>query len=167
MSGTRWTQADLEAAKARGITIDDQAPTRTATALMERAENRPQSAYGEVLAQKPVKTAKRVRQGEKPMNKLEAEFGRIIEPLAIHLRAQSKRYRLANGVWYKPDWTGDVFSEGCPDQETCWEVKGGKGMKGHAKSMLTLKVAASTWPHVDWILAWKENGQWQTQKILP
>ena len=114
------------------------------------------------------KTPKRVRQGEKPMNKLEAEWGRILEPLAVHLRAQSKRYRLANSAWYKPDWTGEVLNKDTDEfDETCWEVKGGKKMKGHAKSMLTLKVAASTWPEIRWILVWKENGQWQQQTILP
>lgn len=78
-----------------------------------------------------------------------------------NLRAQSKRYKLGNGIWYKPDMTGNDTRDG---KETAYEVKGPFAFRGGFEN---LKVAASTWQEVNWILVWKDNGEWKQQKILP
>lgn len=119
-----------------------------------------------------IKQSKRVRQSDKPlMNKLEAEWFSILSaqfPNYPRPRAQAKRYKLANGSWYKADVTASSWpvEMGTP-KETAWECKGGKKMKGNAKGMLTIKVAAALWPEVRFILVWKENGNFKQQEILP
>lgn len=112
---------------------------------------------------------KRIRQDSKPlMNKLESEYFNtlILSGKYWGLKPQAMRFKLANGAWYKTDITALGYSNG-HGQIIAWEIKGGKGMKGHAKSMLTLKVAATIWPEIVWILVWKQDGQWQEQRILP
>jgi hypothetical protein len=114
------------------------------------------------------KVAKRLRQDSKPLlNKLETEFYNNIKDLhpGLPVRAQAKIYRLANGLTLRPDFT----ASGWPDQndiliETAWEVKG-PWVDGDAFGKL--KMAASVWPEVRWILVWKEDGQWREQIILP
>jgi len=106
----------------------------------------------------------RVRQEKKPlMNRLELEaFNYLsVDPIVTHLRAQSLRLKLANGAWYKPDISGLVGGK-----MTCWECKGGSGMKGAAKGILALKVAATTYPEMDFFLVWKDGGQLKMQKII-
>lgn len=114
----------------------------------------------------PAPRKKRVRQDPKPlMNKLEAEWFQVLKTPGFvkgrieNLRAQSKRYRLGNGIWYKPDFTGTVDL-----RETAWEVKGPHAFRGGFEN---LKVAASLYPEMIWVLVWKDGGQWQTQEILP
>ena len=122
--------------------------------------------------QKPKKITKRVRQSAKPlMNKLEAEFYARIKneyPNYPEVRLQAKRYRLGNGIWYKPDFTCSAYpvtvGEIGPARETAWEVKGPHAFRGGFEN---LKVAAATFPEVRWILVWKENGQWKQQEVLP
>lgn len=110
----------------------------------------------------------RIRQDSKPlMNGLEQEwFNRLKANGAVrNLSAQAMRFKLANGAWYQPDmvgWIGDQLT-----RLTAWECKGGKKMKGIAKSTLTLKVAAQQWPNVDWFLVWKDGGTFRQQLILP
>lgn len=119
----------------------------------------------------PSKPAKRLRQDTKPlMNQLELEFlehlcRRI--PTFPPIRVQAKRYRLGNGIWYKPDFTCADW----PDpkrvlRETAWEVKGPKSFRGGFEN---LKVAASVYPEVRWLLVWKDKttGEWKEQPILP
>ncbi len=107
----------------------------------------------------------KIRQGDKPPNKLEASWRRHIEAQhpGVAFRAQAIRFRLANGAWYKPDLMAWLNG-----RVVCWETKGGKGMKGHARGMITVKFAAATWPEVLFILVWKdETGSWKHQEVLP
>jgi hypothetical protein len=106
------------------------------------------------------KANKRIRQSSKPeLNKLEAEwFSRL--PLLSGVRPQSIKFKLARNVFYKPDF----FSIA---QLTAWEVKGLKG-KNIDRGKLALKVAATAWPEIKFILVWKDaEGVWQEQHVLP
>lgn len=121
----------------------------------------------------PSKAKKRIRQDAKPlMNKLESEWCEMLKRHAVetgwegghkgyvfNIRVQAKRYRLGNGIWYKPDFTGTVDL-----RETAWEVKGPHAFRGGFEN---LKVAASAYPEIKWVLAWKEQGRWLTQEVLP
>lgn len=109
---------------------------------------------------------KRIRQSRDKLNKLESAFqvwithelsGVFDNPI---VEAQSIRFRLGNGVWYKPDF---VFIRPS-GRWTIYEVKGPKSWRGGFEN---LKVAASRYPLIQWVLAWKENGMWITQEVLP
>lgn len=118
---------------------------------------------------------KRIRQSSKPLlNKLEAEWLERLkahDPVtgwkgghngyAFNIRSQAKRYRLGNGIWYKPDFTATVDL-----RETAWEVKGPRAFRGGFEN---LKVAASLYPEIKWVLVWKDpaTGAWQRQEVLP
>ena len=104
---------------------------------------------------------KRIRQDSKPlMNALESRgllwanshFGMVF-------RAQSLRFRLGNGIWYKPDATA-IAETG----RLCLEFKGPFAFRGGFEN---LKVAAGLYPEWKWILAWEEKGEWKTQTVLP
>ena len=119
------------------------------------------------LASTPAPVAgqdKRIRQGEKPPNKLEADWRRHQEALHpdIKFRAQAIRFRLANGAWYKPDLM--AWMEG---GLVCWETKGPKQAKNVARGILTIKVAATLWPELDFYLVWREKSVWKQQLVLP
>src|SRR6185369_15972416 len=87
----------------------------------DQAQNAITNPLGPLKSQLDFAPAKRVRQSSKPlMNKLETEFYERICNLFPNVRCQAKRYRLGNGVWYKPDFT----ISGCGFTETAWEVKG-------------------------------------------
>lgn len=115
----------------------------------------------------------RIRQSEKPLlNKLESEWLELLKAhdpatgwkgghsgFAFNIRSQAKRYRLGNGIWYKPDFTATVDL-----RETAWEVKGPHAFRGGFEN---LKVAAGLYPEVKWVLCWKDGGQWMTQIVLP
>lgn len=107
---------------------------------------------------------KRLRQSSKPLlNKLESEYLERLKltwPNGI-IRAQAKRYMLANGLWYKPDFTALLPGS---SGETAWEVKGPHAWRGGFEN---LKMAAHEWPEVQFILAWKQDGEWVSQEILP
>ena len=119
-------------------------------------------------AMKPANpTPPRIRQ-DKPVkeNQWEQQFRARLERQGIwtHLVAQSINFRLANGAKYKPDICGWRYD----NQMFCWDVKGGKEMKGAAKGVLAIKVAATAFPKVCWNLVWKdENGEWQEQEVRP
>lgn len=106
---------------------------------------------------------KRIRQRTKPLsNKLETEFGAWLRqqvPGAKAFYEQAITVRLCNGVRYSPDWVvlygAEVF---------CYEVK---GRHVWDDSIVKLKVAASSFPEWYWHLAWKQDGQWQVQGVLP
>lgn len=106
---------------------------------------------------------KRVRQDSKPLlNKLEAEFlakWNREHSLNSSLLSQALRFRLANGLWYKPDF---VWLHHSPI--IAYEIKGPHAHRGGFEN---LKMAASVYPHIVWVLWWKERGQWQEQKVLP
>ena len=105
----------------------------------------------------------RIRQSAKPlMNKLESEWmNRLAHTEFSSIRAQSKRFKLGNGIWYKPDFTA-INDE--TNRETAWEVKGPHAFRGGFEN---LKIAAGLFDEIDWILVWKESGQWKQQKVLP
>lgn len=109
---------------------------------------------------------KRLKQSSKPlMNKLEESFLHeyILPRLAqsqIHLvKTQALRFRLANGLWYKPDFVV-LFDH----PVRAYEVKGPHAFRGGFEN---LKMAATTYPELRWVLAWKENGEWKLQDVLP
>lgn len=134
-----------------------------------KREEAPLPRLDELEASKPTPITKRIRQSQKPlMNKLEQElYTRLwLDKTIANLRAQAKRYKLANGAWYKPDMTCNVLLNG-HGEETAFEVKGGRKMKGAAKGTLTIKFAAAAWPEVVWYFCTKENGVWIFQRILP
>ena len=119
-----------------------------------------QKAIEKLFPQIAERTAKRLRQSTKPvMNKLEQEWFQELQrrhpTLPIH--CQAIRFKLCNGVSYTPDMF--AFRYGW-----AWEVK---GKHTWDDAIVKLKMAARIWPEITWTLAWKENGQWQTQQILP
>ena len=122
------------------------------------------------------KPARRIRQDSKPLlNKLEGEWFEQIKNLHPDyppVRPQAKRYQIGRGAWYKPDFTCSAWpatSHGAATtvMETAWECKGPSCVKGVAKGLLALKVAAHEWPEVRFVLAWKEGGKWFEQAVLP
>lgn len=123
-----------------------------------------------------VKVGRRVRQDTKPlMNKLESEWFEVLKrdyPGEV-IRPQAKRFRLAAGAWYKPDFTAvlEYREPGSVDvrcySEVAWECKGPRQMKGVARGTLAIKAAAGQYPEVRWVLVWKECGQWRQQEVLP
>ena len=121
-------------------------------------------ARGEAVSNVLVEVApelKRIRQSAKPLeNKLEREFREYLERQYPHVKiyAQAKRYRLANGLWYKPDCV--FFLDG---RETVYECKGPHAFRGGFEN---LKMAATTYQDSDWWLAWKVDGEWQLQRVL-
>lgn len=152
----------IEEADARQNGVDRAALTKAAA----KAEGVPHMVKGK---------RGRLRQSAKPlMNKLESEFYETIRaafPNYPPVRIQAKRYRLGNGIWYKPDFTAAAWPAEEPDplghsRETAWEVKGPKSFRGGFEN---LKVAASLYPEVRWLLVWKdkESGEWKEQHILP
>lgn len=118
--------------------------------------------YGGAQPTVALEPAKRIRQDTKPLlNKLETDFLRyisLIHPMA-RFRLQARRYKLGNGIWYKPDITALIN-----DREHAWEVKGPHAFRGGLEN---LKVAAHAFPEVRWILAWKDGSRWMLQEVLP
>lgn len=108
------------------------------------------------------KPPRRIRQSTKPLlNKLEQEwYSRqcaFFPSRTFYM--QSIRFKLANGIWYKPDAVSIDFLP-----PTCWEIKGPHAFRGGFEN---LKVAAHQYPNIHWILVWKENRNWQEQEVLP
>ena len=122
----------------------------------------------EITAVKVGKKMMRLRQDTKPLlNKLETEFQAQLKtmfPRAIII-PQSMRFKLANGLWYKPDFIA-VTDSLRVDLVTvsAFEVKGPFAHRGGFEN---LKMAAHQFPWVRWALIWKEEGLWREQEILP
>ncbi len=116
---------------------------------------------------KEMRPPKRIRQNSKPlMNKLECDWAKVLHEryiqFGVPVFAQSIRFMLANGVWYKPDFV--VFGE---TGMMAFECKGNKG-KNIDRGKLVLKLAAHQYaPRVKFTLCWKVDGQWQEQVVLP
>ncbi len=128
---------------------------RRADARAAGPENGSSSTTPRAAAKQP----KRIRQSSKPLlNKLEQEF-RNTRLCGMGYHDQAIRFRLGNGIWYKPDfvWFGD-------GRVTAYEIKGPYAFRGGYEN---LKVAASLYPEVRWTLAWKEGGLWKKQEVLP
>jgi len=111
----------------------------------------------------------RIRQSHKPlMNGLENEwFARIKDryPNYPPVRPQAKTFRLCNGVRFTPDFSCSIWPvEGSAARETCWEVKGPHAWED---SLIKLKMAAHEYPEICWHLAWKKEGKWCEQILLP
>ncbi len=124
------------------------------------------SRTGKPLVEVFAAEGKRIRQGEPKPRKWELEWKQMLDdsPHWEHVRAQSFRVRLANGAWYKGDVT--ACRKGLPRIHV-FEVKGGAKMKGVAKGILAIKVAASQYPEICWTLVWKDRGVWRQQEVLP
>lgn len=104
---------------------------------------------------------KRLRQSSKGPNKTEREyFDRLRQDCCAFVVEQSVTFKLANGVRYTPD---AVVVKSFGFGVECHEVKG--FMRDDAA--VKLKLAAKLYPFFVWKLAWKENGTWRTQTILP
>ena len=140
--------------------------------LVETA--RPQ---GKTLCEVFAAEGKRIRQGAKPLlNKLETEFYESLKHYhpGATIWKQALRWKLGNGIWYKPDFVAFTafYPEGYPKtmppvkqiKLTAWEVKGPHAFRGGFEN---LKVAASLYPEVRWVLVWKEDGAWKQQEVLP
>lgn len=116
-----------------------------------------------LVVAKPKKT--RLRQNKKPLlNALETRFLAVLEHEypKDRIRAQAKRYKLANGIWYKPDFTIHNGSN-----EVAFEVKGPHAFRGGFEN---LKFAAHEWPEIEWWLVWEEepkSGNFTRQRIIP
>lgn len=114
-----------------------------------------------------ISDGQRVRQDRSPkLGRWEQEWHDMValDKRFANVRGQSLRFRLANGAWYKPDVTATGYPDGLLN---CFEVKGGKRMKGVPKGVLALKVAAAQYPECRWWLVWKESGVWRKQEVLP
>lgn len=102
---------------------------------------------------------KRVKQSSAKPNKLEADLGawlRLGNP-----KYNAVTFRIANGLRYTPDWV--LFKPGTK-QLQAYEVK---GPFAYAGSLEKLKMAASAFPEVNFILAWRDKSlTWQFQNIL-
>ena len=111
-------------------------------------------------------TPKRIRQSTKPLlNKLEADFFEALKYRWKIIVPQGMRFRLANGLWYKPDFV--AFPHGLESQDIrlrAYECKGPHAFRGGFEN---LKMAATTYPQIRWTLVWKEDGQWKEQGVLP
>ncbi len=108
---------------------------------------------------------KRIRQSSKPlMNKLETQWydwlRYVYQPPSFTIKIQAMRFKLGNGIWYKPDFTVWGFKDG----PIAYEVKGPHAFRGGLEN---LKVAAGLYPEITWKLVWRENGQWCEQMVLP
>lgn len=113
----------------------------------------------------PPAPARRIRQDTKPLlNKLETEFRSmwLNEHAGCHLLEQSIRFRLGNGIWYKPDFVW--FPPMSYIRPHAYEVKGPHAFRGGFEN---LKVAAGMYTEVQFILCWKEDGVWKEQRVLP
>ena len=126
-----------------------------------------QKPIAPVAAPAAVTTSKRIRQDPKPLlNELETEFHEYLKRMAFASRiyCQAKRYRLGNGLWYKPDFTSLGRDEYGAPKEYAYEVKGPHSFRGGFEN---LKSAASLYTDTEWQLWWKENDVWKCQIVLP
>ena len=117
---------------------------------------------------KPTKPPKRIRQSSKPLlNGLETEYFEKLKEFfpSCKIYPQAIRFKLGNGIAYKPDLV--CFDWDCGDKARvkCWEVKGPHAFRGGFEN---LKVAAGLYSEINWVLVWKdEKGRWCEQAILP
>jgi hypothetical protein len=105
------------------------------------------------------KVPKRIRQSSKRPNRLETEGLAYLKATRPHdgWRTQSLRFRLGNGIWYKPDATNTILN-------LMVEFKGPHAFRGGFEN---LKVAASMYTEIKWLLVWQSDGQWQEQIVRP
>jgi hypothetical protein len=138
-----------------------------------QAHNAPQIGHFEKLPpydrSEKISVPKRIRQSSKPlMNKLETQFYNVltVRNPGVVIYKQALRWKLGNGIWYKPDFAATIV-ERYEDRNltmTCWEVKGPYAFRGGFEN---LKVAASLYQDIVWILAWRNGSKWEEQRVLP
>lgn len=106
----------------------------------------------------------RIRQSSKPLlNKLETEALEYLRRVAAFpelLVPRALTFRLANGCKYEPDIV--ALPRNC--SLTCFEVKG-PWMTDD--SVVKIKMAATVYKTVVWVMIWKEDGHWLQQQVLP
>jgi hypothetical protein len=107
------------------------------------------------------KPKKRIRQDTKPLlNKLEQDYyDQCLKCISAYVTKQAIRFRLANGLWYKSD-----FVVWWPRGPQAIEVKGPYAYRGGFEN---LKMAATSYPFIEWALVWKEGDDWRSQVVLP
>lgn len=109
------------------------------------------------------KPPRRIKQDSKPLlNELEADFFVWLKrnnPDAF-IYSQAMRFRLGNGIWYKPDL---IMFNPFTGRTIAIEVKGPHAFRGGFEN---LKVAAGLYQHIVWQLAWREDGGWMFQTVL-
>ena len=136
---------------------------------ISRFKPKPVQSSGPVAESSSATPRKRIRQPEADsteLNALEAEFLALLPELfndcciPSEIICQSIRFRLGNGAWYKPDFV-------IPSIRTCVETKGPKQARWARTGERDIKIAASLFPQFKWFLAWKDDGAWQTQEVLP
>lgn len=123
-----------------------------------------------ILQNPMIPKKKRIRQSSKPLlNKLEWDFfDSVLRPKygMLNIHTQAMRFKLGNGIWFKVDFVVFDVSTTCITEGSvrAYEVKGPFAHRGGFEN---LKVAASLYLQIIWYLVWKENGQWQEQRVLP
>ena len=141
--------------------------------ITAQAHNAPKVGHFEKLppcdGREKVCVPKRIRQSSKPlMNKLETKFYNVLTMRnpGVVIYKQALRWKLGNGIWYKPDFAAAIV-ERYEDRNltmTCWEVKGPHAFRGGFEN---LKVAAGLYQDIVWILAWLNGSKWEEQRVLP
>jgi len=109
---------------------------------------------------------KRIRQSQKTMNKLEAEFYEKLKSIYSNVYYEPMRMRLCNGVVFIPDFmVVQKIADGCTAVKF-FEVKGNQKIQDDAS--VKLKMAAQQYRLFWFWLVWKEkNGEWKEQAVLP
>jgi len=100
------------------------------------------------------------------LNKTEARFlAEYLRPLYTNVKPHGLTLALANGVKYTPDFI--VQSEGVI---RAYEVKAMRGNRVHVEddASVKIKVAASEWPTIKFIITWwdKSKHAWQFQEVI-
>lgn len=146
--------------------ITDEKLKRRILDAIGNAESLVTDIRSECQCDQTVSKKKRIRQSSKPeMNALEREFHLRLIPSKndCDITVQSMRFKLGNGVWYKPDFV--VFPKRLEDfRPVAYEVKGPHAFRGGLEN---LKVAAHAYPMIEWALVWKEGGVWMEQIVMP
>lgn len=110
----------------------------------------------------PTKKSSLRQKTKRNINQLESDFLLYLKTYAVagKIKSQAITLVLANGCRYTPDFC--VF--GHENQLIAYEVKG-PFFRDDAK--VKLKVAASVFPEIEFVLAERKNGAWTETKIYP
>lgn len=140
--------------------------------MLARASKSVQKAnlhlMGGPIAACPSPEKHRIRQDRSGPNKLETEWGVRLKATYPNetFRFGCLRFRLGNGIWYKPDFT--CSHHWCRNRDdiiqAAWEVKGPKSWRGGFEN---LKVAATTYTDWTWYLVYRSDGRWKEERVLP
>lgn len=128
----------------------------------------PIECSAQMIPTRTLKPKKIIRQSGRTPNETELRFeSDYLKPMLAageinRYRFESIRLKLANGGWYKCEWTA-VNAAGVL---VFFEVKGGRPRQREA-GILTIKVAAAAYPEFQFFLAQWKDGEWTIQRILP